>query len=102
MLKVAVKTMHISTVNICKIVTDGVNITNMKSHMGFRIAYLNLTLAHSNVKVEMHISNVNISQAVKGRRYITNVIKDQIRSSHKKILTVSVFNGTDYLLNVNF
>ena len=42
--------MHISTVNISQTVTDNVNIataTNRKSLAGFRLAYLNLTLACS-------------------------------------------------------
>ena len=49
--KVKVKVRHILTLNIWQTVTDRKRLilaTNRKSHMGFRLAYLHLTLVHSN------------------------------------------------------
>ena len=59
--------MHIFTANSCKMVTDSSNITIAiryeVAYIGFRIAYLDLTLpiVKVNVKV-MHISTANWSQ----------------------------------------
>ena len=48
--------MHISTVNICKIMTDKANvaIANTRIHMAFRLAYLHLALAHSKGQGHAH------------------------------------------------
>ena len=49
-LKVKVKVMRISTVNILKIITDRADITidpNIMLHVGFRLVYLELTLTYS-------------------------------------------------------
>ena len=63
-----VKVMHISTENISKVLTNRANIilqSNTNSHMGFQLAYLDLTSAHSKglVKVK-YISSVNIENIV--------------------------------------
>ena len=54
-------------VNVSKIMTDRANITplqsNMMLHMGFRLAYFELTLVPLKVKVIcMHIFTMNISK----------------------------------------
>ena len=46
----------------------------MKSHMGFRLAYLDLTLLEVKLKV-MHISSVNISKMVTDSANITIAIE---------------------------
>ena len=54
--------MHILTENISKMVIDRLTClfqSNMKLHMGFRLLYLDLTLAHS--KLIKNISAVNIT-----------------------------------------
>ena len=45
-------------------------LSNVKSHMGFRLAYLNLTLICSKIKV-MHIFTANISKMVTDMANIT-------------------------------
>ena len=55
-LKVKIKEMYISYANIYKMVKDKETLLllwNMKLHMDFRSAYLDLTLAHLNVQIDL-------------------------------------------------
>ena len=78
--KVKVKIMHILTTNFCQIVTTTQKlllISNSKSHVRSRLAYLDVTLDHSTgqlVKV-VHISMANISDMVAYKANSTISIK---------------------------
>ena len=53
-LKVHIKVMHISTVNILKMMIQIDTTLNCKIYMGFRLAYLHLTFANSKVYSQGH------------------------------------------------
>ena len=53
-----IKVMHILTVNISQLVSDRANMllaTNIKLHVGFRLANLHLTLANGQRQVHQHL-----------------------------------------------